>query len=373
MKQGLLAALGALTCLSAAAQADQRKIIKDPFGFEAPMDAYEVRIPDRWQINGSVQWGSNPRCAFDNQKLHFVATDPATGDRIEAIPGGVWVWGSLYDVVPQIISEADCRPMRIFDARTFMAEYVPTIRPGANVLRTASRPDLEQKAMAEIDPRTLQPGQRPRVEVVQADLQYTQEGETVHETLIGSVLFLEQPVQTMYPGQHWFMMAVVPATASISSVNGKPDVSRLETVMESVTMLPAYEQRMAQYYQNAVQATAQRYARKNAARQAYLRARQAASASRTSTASSTGSDILDSGMESWRRRNAMNDTGQARAVDGIAERTPWTNTNGQTFYMPQQYQRVYQLPNDVYVGTNDPFFNPVQATGQFGTELGRPY
>lgn len=37
--------------------------------------------------------------------------------------------------------------------------------------------------------------------------------------------------------------------------------------------------------------------------------------------------------------------------------------------MPQEYQAVYQLPNQVYAGTNDPFFNPLQSFGQFAEQL----
>ena len=65
----------------------------------------------------------------------------------------------------------------------------------------------------------------------------------------------------------------------------------------------------------------------------------------------------------------MTSAGQSRAVDGIHDRTAFNNTQGQIVYMPTTHSRMYQLPNDVYVGTNDQFFNPVQATGEFGTEL----
>ncbi|MEM9838343.1 MAG: hypothetical protein AAF830_04215 [Pseudomonadota bacterium] len=367
--RGLLAALSLALPAFSAADAGQKQVIQDPFGFERALDAYTLTIPDGWQMQGSVQWGNNPRCALDNQKVHFVTSNPQTGERIEGIPGGAWVWGSLYDVMPQLMQEADCRPIRILDVQTFMREYVPAIRPGAKILSTKPRPDLAQKGMAEIKPGMLQPGQRPRLEVAQVDLQYTKEGQQVNEVLIGSILFIDQPVQTMVPGQHWMTLAVAPITGSVSSVSGKPNVGKLESVMETVEIVPAYEQRMAQYFNNAMQATAQRYARKNAARRAYLRSMQA---SRAQT-QATNNDILDSSMDSWRRRNDMTDRSASRVADAMAERTPWTNTDGNTVYMPQEYQRVYQLPNDVYVGTNDPFFNPVQQTGQFGTELGNPY
>lgn len=362
----------AVVAMSASTNAlAEQVIIKDPFAFEQPFDAYSMAIPDGWSFQGSVQWNNNPRCAMDRQKVHFVSTDPDTGERIEMIPGGVWGWGSLYDSMPSIMQQADCRPLRILDGMAFMQQYIDSIRPGAELLSLHPRPDLAEKAMASIDPSQLLPGQRPRVDVVQADIEYTGERGSVYEVLIGTVLFLEQPVQTAFGGQHWYVLAMVPGTASVSSLEGRPDVARLEQVMESVEMLPAYEQRLNRYYQDAYRMMVAAHQRKNAARQAYLNARRAASASRsaTSTRSSSGKDVLDIGMETWRNTSGMNDAGHAKSVDGVLERTPWQNTYGETVYMPQQYQRVYQLPNSVYAGTNDPFFNPVEATGQFGEEL----
>ena len=370
--------LGLTACalgLVAGPAAADRAVIKDPFGFEEPYDAYTVAIPDGWTYQGSVQWANNPRCALDRQKVHLVTTDQESGERIEMIPGGVWVWGTLYDAMPQLAQQADCKPLRILTAQAFMQQYLPAIRPGAEVMGLHPRPELAQKAMAEIDPAQLGPGQRPRVEVVQADIQYTGEKGDVREVLIGSVLFIDQPVQTAYPGQHWITLALVPGIASISSVGRAPDVSRLEKVVESITMLPAYEQRLTRYYQDASRMMAATHARKNAARQQWLNARRAAAATSRSSSTgiaSSGQDVLDIQMDTWRKTNDMNDAGHARSVDGTLERTPWQNTSGETVYMPQGYQRIYQLPNDVYVGTNDPFFNPVQRTGQFGEELS-PY
>ncbi|MEL7374264.1 MAG: hypothetical protein AAGJ36_07350, partial [Pseudomonadota bacterium] len=97
-------------------------------------------------------------------------------------------------------------------------------------------------------------------------------------------------------------------------------------------------------------------------------ARIAANSATTSTATS-GGDALDSSMDSWRRRNGMTDAGQSKLVNAIHERRVVVNNQNQAVYMPQQYQRVFQLPNDAYVGTNDRFFNSVRATGEFGTEL----
>jgi len=53
----------------------------------------------------------------------------------------------------------------------------------------------------------------------------------------------------------------------------------------------------------------------------------------------------------------------------IHERKPWLNASGATIYMPQEYQRAYQLPNGVYAGSNDAFINPVQTFGEFGQPM----
>ena len=74
-------------------------------------------------------------------------------------------------------------------------------------------------------------------------------------------------------------------------------------------------------------------------------------------------------MDTYNNTTAMRDSGQARAADAMLEQKPWLNSDGESIYMPQEYQRAYQLPNGVYHGTNDPFFNSLETYGEFATPM----
>jgi hypothetical protein len=356
----------------------KQRIIVDAFGFDRPVDAYLISLPQSWSMKGTVQWYGAASCPMDGPKPHFVAHAPGGTERMEFIPGGVWMWASIYQAMPQMQAQAECRPMPITDGETFMRQYVSAIRPDARMTGLRRRPDLSEKARREAGDMGLNPYQQARFETIEASLSYPSGGEQVKETLISTIAFIDQPGPDGYGGMSGRMtMGMTSGTLSYLAVGGDPDPGVLEAVMASMDADPDYTKRMRRYYEQKLQFMQQAHARKRAAQQAWLASRRAAAASSSSsgfTVDTTGSDILDMQHEGYRSRSGMSDAGQARAVDGIQERAPWASTGGETVYMPQSYQRVFQLPNDVYVGTNDPFFNPVQETGQFGEELSQaPY
>ncbi|GAB5414843.1 MAG: hypothetical protein Cons2KO_24460 [Congregibacter sp.] len=353
--------------------------INDEFGFEQSIPAYTVSLPASWSLKGTVQWHGVAECPLELNKLHFMATAPDGKARIEFIPGGAWSWMSLYDSVPQAQSQQStgCAIKRILDMQSFMQAYIPTIRPDAAVVASRPREDLAQEVLRQAA-QSLPPGSPPlNVRVHEVELQYEADGKTNNELLISTVVFSQMRGADPYGGMNgWILMAQAMGSISISNIGSAPDRDLLEKVAESITMQPEYQQRLQQFVDRRSQQMAAATQRRRVAQQQYLASRRAAAAARRASATastsstSVGSDILDIQFNGWKSRDRMTSAGQSRVVDGIQDRTAYTNTGGQIVYMPSTYSRMYQLPNDVYVGTNDAFFNPVQATGQFGEELG---
>ncbi|MEO1082261.1 MAG: hypothetical protein AAFY29_22070 [Pseudomonadota bacterium] len=350
--------------------------INDEFGFEQPMQAYAVELPEDWTLKGAVQWYGEAACQIDSNKVHFMATSPDGLERIEFIPGGSWGWMSLYDAMPQMRqpSIGGCAARRIVDPQGFVNAYLPSIRPDAEIRGSRSRPDLAQQIRDAAGPALNAPGQQVDIYVVELEISYEADGKRVNEILIPSMMFATMAGPDPYGGMNGVTLtAQALGTISTATVDGPVNEARMHRVAESMTMLPAYEQLLRRYYQQRTQMMAAALQRRRAAQQQYLAARRAAAAASAPAASagSSGSDVLDIQFEGWKKRDAMTSAGQSRSVDGIYERQAYSNTSGQTVYMPSAYSRSYQLPNDVYVGTNDTFFNPVQSTGQFGDELQR--
>lgn len=353
--------------------------LNDEFGFEQPMPAYRVSIPGDWSIKGAVQWYGEGGCPLDASKVHFMATAPDGSQRIEFIPGGGWSWLSLYDAMPQMQPNQydGCAVRRITDMDTFVRAYIPSIRPDARILRSAPRPDLARRVIESAGSNfNSTPGQRADIQVAEVEIRYAVDDKTVNEVILPTVLFMSMAGPDPYGGSSgvtWVAQAL--GTLTTASVGKAVDTETMHRVAESLAMLPAYEARLNRYYQRKSELMASAMQRRRAAQQQYLAQRRAAAAATRATSSSiaqTNSDVLDIQFEGWKNRDKITSAGQSRSVDGILERRAYSNGSGQIVYMPQEYQRAYQLPNDVYVGTNDSFFNPVQATGEFGAEM-QPY
>lgn len=347
--------------------------INDEFGFERSVEAYRVSLPASWSLKGAVQWHGAAKCPLEFNKVHFMATAPDGSERIELIPGGTWSWMSIYDANPQMkhYQSMQCPIRRILDMPSFMQTYIPSIRPNSKIVNSRARPDLVQKVMASAGDLPSGPGQRSNVQVHEAQVTYEADGKTINELLISTVLFMQMPGPDPYGGTTGVtMVAQAMGTITVANVGAPPNRELLDRVAEEIQILPDYEQRLKGVMEQRSQMMAQANQRRRAAQQQYLASRRAAAASSsTSSVNTTGSDILDIQFQGWKNRDAMTSAGQSRTVDAIHDRTAFNNTQGQIVYMPTTHSRMYQLPNDVYVGTNDQFFNPVQATGQFGTEL----
>lgn len=361
----------ALTSFADAAEVTH--VIRDEFGFESPQDAMEITLPTGWDVKGGVQWSGRPSCLMEPMKMHFMATAPDGKQWVEFIPGGVWGWSSSLDAMPHMAGQglAGCDARRILNIETFVNEYVPSIRPNAKVISMKRRPDQAQEALMALGNLNLQAGQRPRMEVMETRIRYEANGHTVNELLMPAVLFVDQPAMDAYGGMSGYTtIALAVGTLTSASVGKPAEESLLKFVGDSMQNKPDYLSRLASRYQQRSQMMAEAGRRRHAAQQAWLASRRAAAKSQSNwKVDKSGSDILDIQMDTYNNKAASQDRTQARIVDATLERKPWLNSNGQTVYMPQQYQRAYQLPNGVYAGTNDRFFNPVQTFGDFADPM----
>lgn len=70
------------------------------------------------------------------------------------------------------------------------------------------------------------------------------------------------------------------------------------------------------------------------------------------------SDMADSSHESWKRRNAISDRGQANAVDGIWERRNMTDQSGNTYKIEGYDNNVWMNGSNEYIGTDNHNYDP---------------
>jgi|GEM_PF-1246902 len=341
--------------------------IRDEFGFEQPMEAMTIKMPESWEVKGAVQWYGKPSCALDVSipKVHLKGTSSNGLQWVEVIPGGIWAWNTNFDAMPQMAKSeiVGCDARRIVDIQTFVNQYIPTIRPNAKTKSMRPRPDVIQEMMQEQAAdfakfRQQYPNMRVRPEAMEVQLSYDANGRTVNELLITIIMFLDQPGVDVYGGMSAVQtIAMAMGTVMTATVEGPANEILLKTIGDTIVNNQAYQSRLRQHFNQRTQQMAQATQRKMAANRAFRN-----NLAKSNNTAKTYSDILDSNMASWNKIQGMKDAGQSKLVDATLERTPWQTTYGETVYMPQQYQRVIQLPNDVFAGTNDNFFNPMNGT-----------
>lgn len=103
----------------------------------------------------------------------------------------------------------------------------------------------------------------------------------------------------------------------------------------------------------------QQLAANNARFQNNLAARERAFNQSQANYRNNANDALDSGMESWRRRNAMTDAGQSNAVNGIHGTREVTNPyDGSSWTVDDGYNHTYMNTWGETIQTDDHFYNP---------------
>ncbi len=71
------------------------------------------------------------------------------------------------------------------------------------------------------------------------------------------------------------------------------------------------------------------------------------------TSSKTSVDVLDVGFNGWKKRNALSDTGQAKQINMIHERTTYVKPSGGQVNLPSFYKHAYTDNQGNYVLYND--------------------
>jgi hypothetical protein len=86
--------------------------IVDERGFERPMQAMTLLIPEDWQIQGNVQYNRNTGCHPDIVQLTFRATSPDGRFAIEMFPDHHWQWSGDPQMVRMLQASSQATGMR---------------------------------------------------------------------------------------------------------------------------------------------------------------------------------------------------------------------------------------------------------------------
>ena len=335
----------------------QTVTLLDKNGFERPIPALKVDVPQGWTVTGGIEWKQSTCTATANQS-EWQASDPNSPKQFVFFPQETWSWSSLMDQMPQYAGQGSggCPVARIFDAQTYMQQVIQARRPGVRILGMRPRPDAIQSLQQQYAGIGRQYGFEVGFEAVEALIAYQMNGVEMRESLMTIVQFTKTAMPDLNGGMSGYHLTGQSlGVLGLKAPDGQLDFALMEQVRRSLTLEPAYKQRMARYHANL--------------------SRQRAAANRSSGKSAqaklnqTYSEIGDIIHNGYQDRTAIQDRMQSQTTDMILEQQAYIGTGGDTVYLPNSYDRAFEMNNGEYVVTDDQFFEPWRDTGMDGTEL----
>lgn len=325
--------------------------IIDSQGFEKPLPAATALIPYDWRAQGGVVWDVQSPCG-DGYSFRWRAESPDGAKAAEILPGLQWGFNNFGGQ-----PSPGCPALQITTARQYLEYQVRKSRPQARILDFRVREDLLND-YASLNSHTPMPmgEMRTWVEAGEVLLGYNEQGREIREAAAAVVLFTTSRMQGVQPGQTMdsFSAVALPGYA-FRSPAGQLDFHLAEMIRRSFRIAPEWQQRISAH-QSAINRTALAESRK-----------------RSEIIARTGEEIRELNQRGWEERNHSSDRQRRGFIEAIRDVETYNDPHSGTgqIELSNQYDNAYRLNDGSYVLTNDPSFNPYQATGQDGVKLER--
>lgn len=326
----------------------RRVDIMDRNGFEKPMVATTILVPDGWQTQGGVYWNVQSACGV-GYNIDFRATSPDGRSALHVFPMEQWQWSSMGGG-----ASPGCPVQRITAVRPYLEGLVTRARPGARLLDYRRRPDIEQ-TYQQLNRTTPMPMGEARqwIEAGEALIAYVENGVDMRETVVSAVFFQVTTMQGMagVPGAEFGSGSTLPGFA-MRAPHGQLDFKAAEMFRKSGRENPTWSSRIAQH--NAKIAGIQIQGARE----------------RSRIIAQTGEEIRQMQADSWRQYNESSDRTAREASEAIRGVETYNDPYyGGTVQLDNTYEHAWQLHDGSYVLSNDPFFDPHKNLGVGGQRL----
>ena len=324
-------------------------VIVDASGFEAPLAASTLFLPQGWRTQGGVFWGEQYLCT-NGYNVEWSASSPDGRQSVHVLPQAKWE-SNNYGAPP---SSPGCPTAPYTDVRQYLQARLQAWRPDARVLGFRRRSDLEQQ-LAQLN-RTVPTAMgemRTWAEAGELDFAYRDGGEQ-RGSLAAAVVFslmrtnagMGMPVMDAVTG---FALPGWAATAPGDQFNA----AFFEAIRRSIVPSPVWERRIAGH-NAAIGRVAIEEARK-----------------RSALITQSNAEIARIREEAW---NAVQESADRRArefgevIRGVETYDDPQAAGGQV-ELSGQYSRAWRLNDGSYVLTNDTSFEPWRDLGIEGNPL----
>lgn len=322
----------------------------DATGFGQPVPAFAVTVPQGWQTRGGVHWNIRDTCNPYGYDFSWAAISRDERYGVAILPAVRWVSTPGNGV-------RQCPVMQLSSVRDVIAAMVNRMMPQAQMLDYRQRPDYLQETGVQPSRYDLGGGSymATHVDAGEALFGYTDERGTPMRATVGLVVMVHE---TFMPGggviadMRHFQGQTLPAWLAFAP-DGELNMTVSEQMRQSMKMNPAWQRQIMQHHAKINgdnRRTQTNIANINRETNEFI------------------SRLSQQGHEN--RMQAMDRAGEA-FTNSIHERELWRDTDGSKLNAPVGGENLWRLDNGDYVSTNDFNFNPLEQTGQFGTQLER--
>lgn len=328
----------------------QRALGVDATGFKQPVPAFAVTVPQGWQTKGGVVWGSKDPCNTYGFDVSWAAISPDQRYGVAILPSMRWT-------EQQVPGGRNCAVMQIGSARDAISKMVSRMMPQAQMLDYRARPDFTKDT-------PLQPGQfdlgggawmKTHVDAGEALFGFTDERGNPMRASVGLTVTAYEtflPGGGVMPDMRTIVGETLPAWIAFAP-DGQLNMNMSEQMRQSIQINPAWQREIDKHKKvinGDNRRTQTNIANINRDADAYV--------SRLSREGhQSRMDAMDRGSQSW--------------SDMMLERERWRDTDGGQVVAPMGGENLWRLDDGNYASTNDHNFNPLESTGQFGTQLQR--
>lgn len=349
----ILLFLGLVLVFSSGARAQmQRALGVDETGFKQPVPAFSVIVPQSWQPKGGVFWGSQDPCNRYGYEMSWAALSPDERYGVAILPAMRWI------ASPQQSSGLpQCAVLQIGSVRDAIAIMVGRMNPKAQIIDYRQRPDFIQEAG--LQPSHFDLGQgawmKTHVDAGEALFSFLDDQGRPMRMTVGLALVVHEtfmPGGGVMPDMRMMQGETLPAWLAFAP-DGELDTNFSEKMRRSIEMNPEWHNRIMQHHAKINgdnRRTQANISQINRETNDYI------------------SRLSREGHEN--RMRAMDRTSEAFS-HVINDREVWRDTDGSRLNAPIGGENLWRLDNGDYVSTDDYNFNPLEQTGQFGTQLER--
>jgi hypothetical protein len=312
-------------------------VVVDASGFEQPIGAATLFIPQGWRAQGGVLWGQEFMCT-NGYGIQWQAVSPDGFSSIAILPSERWE-SNTYGAPA---STPGCPMAPYTTVRQYLEALAQRLRPGSRVLDFRVRQDL-QAQFAQLSSSTPMPAgeMRTSVDAGEVLIAFADRGRDMRGTIAAVAVFTLTRANYGMGPMDALNAYTFPAYA-VTAPNGQLDMRFFEAVRRSIKLNPQWERRIGNH-----NAAIGRVAIEESRKRANIIAR-------------SNEEISRIRQETW---NSYQESSDRRAREfGEAIRGVETynddNAPGGTVELSHLYDHAWRLNDGSYVLTNDVNFDP---------------